>query len=257
MSGNSFEKRKRDRTRDALIAAYEAMVHQEPGSGDKLLLLVQKFIYSKVYHLEYEFAKFGSAETADDWAQEATIEVWKGLHRFMNNPKSTPALFYSWVHKIAFNKATDAFKRLLKEKATKVGLTVGTRDEYGASDGEDENPEIYEGQEHNTNFHIPASVKGVDYSICLLILAGMNYAQIAEELKLTEKAVRDRMHRLRKKLKEEKDAQRSNRSAKEAERRGGPARGLDALRKQLSASVEAAAEVNETEAEEPQEVGSL
>jgi len=75
------EERKRESVRTKLIAAYEAYVRREKASMDNLLKLVNEFAFMKLSHLEYEpdFRQFGSAETADDWAQNVTIKVWQEL----------------------------------------------------------------------------------------------------------------------------------------------------------------------------------
>jgi hypothetical protein len=54
--------------RSKMTTAYQEYLEKRPGSLDRLVEIVRKFAYMKVYHLEYEFRNMGSAETADDWA---------------------------------------------------------------------------------------------------------------------------------------------------------------------------------------------
>lgn len=228
---NRLAQLKKNSMRDRVVAAYQAYSRNEPFSMDNLLKVVREFAYTKVYHLEYDFKDFGSFETADDWAQEATINVWLALKdgKFEGNGEQ----FYSWIHKIAFNRATDAFNELENARAKKVSLTVASHEggDPDAEEYEDDNPDIYssrpadgfwvgDGVDENGNvkykrgnsfdgvFTIPKSVQGVDLSICRLILAGKNYAQIADILEMTETAVTKRLQKLRKRLRPEGERER-------------------------------------------------
>jgi DNA-directed RNA polymerase specialized sigma24 family protein len=207
---------KRDRTRTELMAAYEAYQRREPASMDKLLLLVRKFVYLKLYHLEYDFKDFGSAETVDDWTQDVTIKVWQELKE--DRFEGTPAQFYSWVHKIAFNKASEAFNKLDEERATSVPLFIKS-DDGGDENGdtyEEDNPAIYEDRAGSDRSYvrIPASVQGTDLMICNLLLTtvrgedgkyrGRTYANVAGILNMTENAVAQRMKRLQDRFRAER-----------------------------------------------------
>lgn len=211
---------KRDKSRANLMRAFEDYKQGKSGSMDTLLQIVRKFAFTKVSHLEYErdFEEFGSAETADDWAQDVTIKVWQMLETF----HGTAAQFYSWTHKIAFNQATDAFNNLLKEKKTKVSLFVKNEEDEGDDhdgDGESvENPIIHDQSGYGFSLQIPASVQGLDLTICKLLLTevrgkddqhrGRTYAEVGHVLDMTENAVETRLRKLRKRLKAEKEAAR-------------------------------------------------
>lgn len=189
----------RQRNRNKLIVAYEAYKRKEPGSSDNLMLTVRNFAYTKVYHLEFEFKDLGTSETADDWAQEVVLRVWQGLNKF----HGTSEMFYSWVHKIAFNQATDAFNNLRSTKDSKVLLFEKEEDENGEIK-EEENPEIHNQAGVEFSITIPKSVQGIDLNICKLIMDGMSYAEVADALKMTENAVEHRLRKLRKRLASEK-----------------------------------------------------
>jgi len=208
---------KRASIRTELMNAYKAYRGREPASMDRLLECVRKFAYMKLYHLEHDFKGFGSAETADDWAQDVAIKV---LHDLDKKVFETPADFYSWVHKIAFNKSTDAFNSLKEKKATEVPLFIKS-EEGGDENGdtyEEENPLIHHQNGHDTYVHveIPASVQGVDLTICYLLLQGVDvekngvyvrksrtYAEVGNVLGITEDAVKKRLSRLKRRLKAE------------------------------------------------------
>ncbi len=126
--------------------------------------------------------------------------------------EGTPAGFYSWVHKIAFNKGNKVFNQLAEERATDVPLFV-TRD--GDDDGdqyEEENPALHEEEHSNSSVRIPRSVQGVDLTICRLMLTtvrgadgkyrGRNYANIGLVLGMTENAVKQRIKGLRSRYEE-------------------------------------------------------
>jgi RNA polymerase sigma factor (sigma-70 family) len=246
VSENREAAKTRGRIRKGLIAAYEAYQRREPASMDALMVKVREFAYMKVYHLEFEFNKFGSAETADDWAQEISIKVWQGLEKFDNDPRSTPESFYSWVHKIAFNQGLAAFNDLKKQKREKVGLTVKPRDEFGSEEEEEDNPEIYESKIRDSFIRIPASVTGIDLNICKMLLTkvrgkdghhrGRNYAEVARALNMTEASVKMRLNRLKMKIKAEEDKETEEKRARlaeaEAEKRDSITKGLAMIRGQ-------------------------
>jgi DNA-directed RNA polymerase specialized sigma24 family protein len=194
---HQLEGDKRGRTRSSLIAAYEAYQREEPGSMDILLQSVRKFATSKLIHLEHDFAEFGTAENTDDWAQEVTIKVWRGM-----DTTRTPSSFYAWVHKIAFNQASASFNNLVEEQDVHASLTKPIRDKNGEDIGDvgvKDNPELYTGGP-SSRLYIPQSVQGIDLNICKLILAGMTYAEIGEDLQMTEDAIWSRVKRLKKRI---------------------------------------------------------
>lgn len=231
----------KNRTKDRIIAAYEAYLRQEPMSLDNLLRAVTKFAYTKVYHLEYDFKDFGSYETADDWAQDVAVKVWIALKngKFEGNGEN----FYSWIHKIAFNRATDAFNELEDEQRHKVSLTVESHrsSDPDGEEYEDDNPEIYSSEPDDTQWvgdgvdengdvkykqvrrssgiaQIPESVKGKDYLICIMIIDGLKQAEIAEKMGMSLSAVKRRLQALRKRLPAEREGERALRRAEYAER---------------------------------------
>ncbi len=193
---------------------------------DLLMKLVLKFAFTKVSHLEHEhsFKDFGTAETADDWAQDVTIKVWQGLTGTgAKQFEGTGEQFYSWVHKIAFNQATDAFNDLLEEKKTKVTMFHEIEEEGERGSIEtftEENPLIHaEGAGYGAGIGIPKSATGKDREICILLLTevqdqkkngdyfmrGRTYAEVAHVLGMTENAVTLRFNRMRERDKAENE----------------------------------------------------
>ncbi len=191
-------RRARGRIRQRLIDGYDAYQRKEPGSMDRLLLLVREFAFLKVSHLEYEFHNVGTAETADDWAQEVCIKVWQSLPSFKGGSGSS---FYAWVHRISFTTSADAFNTLKHAKDNKEPLLVSVSDDDSEDGDEEMNPILTGNPDPERWLSIPDEIQGVERNICWLIINGNSYAEIAKNLRLTEKAVRERMYKLRKKMK--------------------------------------------------------
>ncbi len=161
-----------------------------------------------------------------------TIAVWQGLEKFASDSVNTSDKFYSWIHKIAFNQATDAFKYLDDQRKSKVGLMVTQSDDRGAY--EVDNPEIYEANAWEDRYPIPLGIEGVELEILESMLTGVpasrvgkdgqteyytrtkTYKEVGEELRMEEGAVKMRLLRLRKRMKTERkskaEAQRASRS---------------------------------------------
>lgn len=209
---------KREKLKQKLMDAYESYQRGEKDGLDILLTRVREFVYSKVYHLEHEFRDTGSAETADDWAQDVLLDVWQALPSF----NDTPEAFYSWVHKAAFNKASKSFNHLQEHKDTFVKLSIASEDEEGGEE-EVDNPAIYSNQENPVQFSLPPDLTKDDRKIIYAILRGkevqngnknhpyldvgdwMTQArtdqEIADELGLNVNTYRTRVETLRNKVK--------------------------------------------------------
>ena len=83
------------------MTCYEAYTRKEPGSSDRLMLAVREFASTKVYHLESDFKDFGSTETADDWAQDVSLKVWRQLEGYPRTAGGRIA-----VHRMAAKRCT-------------------------------------------------------------------------------------------------------------------------------------------------------
>jgi len=224
----------RMRTKEKIVAAYEAYQRSEPGSADNLMVLVRDFAYTKLQYLDHEFSS--GVVSAEDFAQDVALDVWSALvGTSVALPESGPS-FYAWIHKIAFNHATDGFNRLKEEKDRRVPLQHEVME--GDEVFEDDNPEIYEhaisidkskwnekdkdgniiweyngevvpGSERSqfeigsVPVRIPKWVRGQNLVICNYVLQGLTYKQIGKALGLTEKAVDRRLERIRRRTRQE------------------------------------------------------
>ncbi len=213
-----------------IIEAYQRFERKEPGSHDALLKAVIEFAQRK--HLRYEFKESGfagvpSAMDFEDSAQEAVIAVWQGLPSF----RGDAANFFSWMNSIVFKKGIDFYNELLETKKTRVPLTVVVNDEEGGVE-EVDNPQLYNDDEGvDRPVRIPESIQGTDRLICHLILDGNSYRRIAYEMDLTEAAVKQRMARLRKRMKAEREAKQQAQEESLAKR---PPRATRAVPKELA-----------------------
>lgn len=219
---------KRGKTKSDLNEAY-ARYKDGVGSVTRLLALVKDFAYKKLYYLEREFKSFGTSQTVDDWAQDVVVSVWQGLDKFDGEVDA----FYSWVHKIIFNKSQAAFNYVLDERdgkkqkvkhvdvegnpivvemrvGGKVQLEVEVEDDDGESYTTD-NPLLHDRQGGRLgSFPIPEEITGDNLMIVNLIAEGRSYEEIADflsHLNLTPQMITMRMQRLKKQLKPKREAE--------------------------------------------------
>ncbi|HEY1502634.1 MAG TPA: sigma-70 family RNA polymerase sigma factor [Acidobacteriaceae bacterium] len=196
--------------REQIGAAYEAYMRSpdDPTSERELFDLIKRFVHRKVRRLEFEFKEErGTAQTADDWTQDAVTSVWIAMPRLLE-AITTGEEFYFYLNKVAFNRRNKAGGYLVREKNTNVSLMVSREDEDGEP-YEEEHPQIHNRQTTiNEGFVLP-SMAVMDEAICLLIADGKNYAQIGQELKITEDNVKKRLQRLRGKVGADRAAERA------------------------------------------------
>ena len=239
---DGYKQRQRERYKKQLEDAFDAYERREPASMDSLLLEVVKFAKRKMYGVEMDNPKLGTIRTVDDYAQDVMVAVWQGLESksFLGGrPK-----FYAYVNKISHNTKQDFLAEIIHQRNHKVALTVPINNEYGIKEDEEDNPEIYDARDFDVRINIPASVQGIDLTICKLLLTevrgkdgnhrGRNYSDIGRILEMTEDAVKKRMDRLRDRLKVEKEAEKNEQQRikedAERERRDSVSIGLAKLR---------------------------
>lgn len=191
---DQFLAAKREENHSKLIAAYENYVRDPGRYENQFWHAILEFAKIKLHYLEIEFSSTGTSSTADDFAQDVAMGVWEGLRSFRGNKFN----FYAWVHSICYKQAARFFNELKKHKYKKVGTSIVIEDENGFEEVVD-NPEIYNSHNVLRDFFItiPDNIEGVNRDICLMILDGMSYKQVAEELGMSEMAVTLRIHRIR------------------------------------------------------------
>ena len=221
-----------------ILAAYEAYQRREPNSLNALVTVSREFVYRKLYnHIESKFRDIGTAETADDWAQDVVIKIWQQL---TEGYEGTAANYYSYLNKAAFNKRVDATDLVLEKRATMRALTVPVEND-DSEEGTRDNPAIYNqetaeetpypilpdwintrdphdldaaiirllsienaiNQEHSEVDATTAKYFDDPESASVWRWRGFNYAEIAAILSMTPNAVELRVKRMRNKVKKE------------------------------------------------------
>ena len=212
---SSYKEGKRQTNKKRLEDAYQKYIDRVPGYESIFYSEVIQHAKRKMYDIEIDNPKLGTAGTVDDYAQEVVIAVWQGLKS--GSFRGDSSNIYAWIQSIIYqSKKPDFLKEIIDQRNTKVSITTVIEDDDSEAD-EIDNPELYkESEERDLDIRIPASVKGTDLTICKLMLTtvqgeggkyrGRNYADIAFILGMTENAVKKRMHKLRTRLKDEKDA---------------------------------------------------
>jgi RNA polymerase sigma factor (sigma-70 family) len=207
VSENVLAARKHERIKQGLMDAYEAYLRKEPLSEESLMEKVREFAIVKLRRYEMrdsDFAGVPTANTMDDFAQDAAVRVWMGLKTFEGDADD----FYSFVNKVSFHRRVDFYRELEDAKKHRVGIMVDRENEDGEIESID-NPELYKSDDREYRVQIPKSIQGVELNICKLMLDGKNYSQVAKSLSMTEDAVKQRMYRLRIRMDAERAAKES------------------------------------------------
>lgn len=198
----SAEALKRQNSKRALVAAYEEFV-RDPATVNALFQRVRHFALTKVRHLEHDLKGTGTDDTPDDWAQNIALSVWRVLPTF----KGSGEEFYSWIHKVCFNEATDVFNAATN--STKTSISRSSRLSLYVNDHTDDqeerlHPEVnQEVSQREWRGRIPESIQGVDRRICQLLMGGNRYTEVAYHLNMTESAIKQRVKRLRDRIRKE------------------------------------------------------
>jgi RNA polymerase sigma factor (sigma-70 family) len=160
---------------------------RKPDAEGKLYLAIIDFATGKISGDLFDSPECSA--DSEDYAQEVAIRIWEKMHTFSGDPSS----FYPWLHRICYTKGIQAYTKTTEESSKKVPLVVEVED----SDGLEDNPLIYKEQKPEHVRELPNWIQGVDRWICDLIREDMTYAQIGKFLHITEKAVRQRVARMK------------------------------------------------------------
>ena len=140
----------------------------------------------------------GNEEDAADVTQEAYLRAWKGIRRFRGD-----ARFTTWMYRITANTATNHRERrqriqtdALDEVAEPVELSPERQPELMAESGEGL------AALSAALDALPPKLRAV---VVLKDVYDLTHEAIAEELEISETAAKVRLHRGRKKLREEID----------------------------------------------------
>jgi DNA-directed RNA polymerase specialized sigma24 family protein len=172
--------------RSNVMQAFTDYKQGSPGSESALFQWVQRYnlATAKAY-----LDDVGDLHTsADEVAQEATVEVWQQIGTFKGNSGQ----FAAWVKLICINMARDGKRKTLKANDAKNHLEVEDEDGFM-----DDNPDMRWGRPSAPFRPLPAWIQGTDLWVCKLMREGLGYKQIASAIDSTEGAVKQRFASIR------------------------------------------------------------
>ena len=161
------------------------------GDVNAFSFLVEKYqhaVYGLCYHIVGNFAD------AQDLTQEIFIKAYMTLSRIKD-----PTKFASWLYRITVN----ACKRWLRDRRGMDDLPLELIAHTGA---EDRSPEEH-AEAEELCFSVREAIASLSernqLTVTLYYIDGLSYAEIGNFLSVSESAVKSRLHRARKQLKEE------------------------------------------------------
>lgn len=156
-------------------------------------LLVSKYqdrLYTALVHV------VGSLEDARDAAQEAFVQAFLKLDSFQRQSS-----FYTWLYRIAFNKAISNARKQKPHGSLDQCLEAGGPEPIDRGGAPEEALERREriGQVRSALAALPQDYRAV---VVLREIDGCDYEQISEILDIPVGTVRSRLHRARLQLKD-------------------------------------------------------
>ena len=131
---------------------------------------------------------FTSADQ-DDLFQEISLQVWKSIPDFRGEAKAS-----TWIYRVALYAAL-AWTRREKKQPTTQPLNAVEETLLIQAEPIDERLEWLYAQ--------IAGLEPVDRSLCLLLLDGFSYSEMAEMVGISESNVGVKIHRIKQKLRSE------------------------------------------------------
>jgi len=119
----------------------------------------------------------------DDLFQEISLQVWKSIPEFRNESKPS-----TWIYRIALYTAT-VWARKEKKRPPTQPLTDVERTLTATNHPRDERSEWL--------YQQIGQLEPIDRSICLLLLDGFSYKEMAEMLGISESNVGVKVHRIK------------------------------------------------------------
>lgn len=183
-------------------AVNKAFADKRAGSLDMdgFCATIRPFVAKKITGRLYDSP--GGIGNVEDHVQEVVIYVWQHLSDFSGEPKA----FYTWLNRICYTTATKGFNEGKESRDKFEQVTVKYEDgSIGDnlnmySDGRKRNgqPIIGPAQPQYAK-KLPDFIQGTDLMICDLIREGYDYKRIAKFCHITEKAVRERVAKMKRK----------------------------------------------------------
>lgn len=122
----------------------------------------------------------------DDLFQEISLQVWKSIPDFRGESKAS-----TWLYRVALYSALAWTRREKKQPTTQPLTAVEERLTIRAEPIDERLEWLYEQI---------AGLEPVDRSLCLLLLDGFSYREMAEMVGISESNVGVKIHRIKQKL---------------------------------------------------------
>jgi RNA polymerase sigma-70 factor (ECF subfamily) len=164
----------------------EAAQNGDPQAFSMLVDMYAKPIYNLCYRM------LGNAQDAEDAAQEAFLRAYRSLNRYDPNRK-----LITWLLSIAAHYCIDQQRRV---KAPQVSLDESDPLELAERRAGPEKSYIQQETSDEVQ-HLLAQISSRDRAaIILYYWYDLSYQEIASQLKVTESALKTRLHRARRSL---------------------------------------------------------
>ena len=159
------------------------------GDREAFSALVEQY-RDNVYRLAYRMC--GNEYDADEAAQEAFVAAWRALPNFRGDAK-----FSTWLYRLTTNAAIDVMRREKRRQ------TIGDGEMIEVADESDSPQETVERTEQQEAVQKALATLSDEYREVLLLryMEELDYAEIAEVLKLPSGTVKSRINRAKAALK--------------------------------------------------------
>jgi RNA polymerase sigma-70 factor (ECF subfamily) len=167
--------------------------NDEPGAFEELVELYQHRLIAVLHHL------IGNGEEAEDLAQEAFLRIYRSRHKYRPRAK-----FSTWLFTIANNLALNHLRSRQRKPVVPLAGTdsgpLGPRPAEQLARDQAAQP-VQHLQEQELAALIQRAIAGLNerqrMAVVLNKFEDMNYAEIAEVMNLTTKAVKSLLSRAR------------------------------------------------------------
>lgn len=173
----------------------ELIRRSQEGDGEAFGLLIERY-KTKVFHLAYGLTR--DRATADDLAQEVFIKAYYALPNFKFKSE-----FGTWLYRVAANHIKDYLR---KHRAKRQIIPLQEVEQILAAEEELDGREKEETEERQRKMLQAALGRLPEkYQVILALrdIEGLPYEEISRILKMSPGTVDSRLHRARKKLREE------------------------------------------------------
>ena len=170
----------------------ELVMQIRGGNYDRLPFLIDRYLPRILFYAE----KYCRESDREDAIQEATIALYTAVREY-DPAKSSFATFAS----LCLERSVITAARASLRKKRVPDELISSIEEVEISDQKSPEQILLEKERlQDLTDTIRVELSGLEYRVLELFLAGKRYAQIAEDLGITEKAVDNSLVRIRKKL---------------------------------------------------------